>query len=126
MVRKILFLKFLICLIFLGVPFASPATDTEFFDCAMLEEYQVKEICHFEDPDEGAFFILNDGSIWLRTWWEGPVYTLSQEQTIHIISMTDQEIKEHQQGWYRHFQPFWIVLPREKSSCEIGIAFKIR
>lgn len=88
--------------------------------------FEVVKIHLFEDSDEGAFFTLDDGSEWLRTWWEGPVYYLDVGQTIAIIPMTDKEAIDHQRGWYKDYSPFWIILNPKEDRSTVGMAFKMR
>lgn len=84
-------------------------------------EMRTFEVHLFEDSDEGAFFTLDDGSEWLRIWWEGPVYYLDVGQTIAIIQMTDNEAIDH---WYQDYTPFWIILNPKENQSTVGIAFK--
>ncbi|PJD97838.1 MAG: hypothetical protein CK425_01530 [Parachlamydia sp.] len=90
-----------------------------------MRVYEVERIHSFEDPDEGAFFKLSDGSCWLRTWWEGPVYDLQEGQKVAIIPMTDEEAVSHQKSAFPQAQPFWIIPNPKEDISLVGIAFKL-
>jgi hypothetical protein len=86
-----------------------------------MKVYDVENVHYFEDSDVGAFFELNDGSKWFRTYWEGPVYNLEKGQKVAIIPMTPEEAVLHQTSFRAH--PHWIILNPKEDSSLVGIAF---
>lgn len=91
-------------------------------------ELQVIKVHDFENPEEGGFFTLSDGSQWLRTSWEQPVYFLDVGQTVTIIPMSDEEASHHKPAsWFRHYRPYWLTIhpePGEFRTAVVYIAFK--
>lgn len=71
------------------------------------------------DPDNGAWFWLDDGSAWMRTRESGPIYYLQEGQPICIISMTPEEQRHYRIRGDRNYVPYWIVLENNA----LGVAY---
>lgn len=86
-----------------------------------FETLEIVQVHQFNDPDEGAFFTLNDGSKWYRTWWAGPVYYPEIGQKVVIAPMSEEEA-ELIQSPLPGLTPYWIYQDAEPS---MAIAFLI-
>lgn len=84
-----------------------------------VQPFQTYDGCW--DLDSGAWFWLDDGSQWMRTYWSGPIYYLYPGQRVVFVPMTYEEHYLYQLWEYPHYVPYWIVL----DSQNVGIAYSV-
>jgi hypothetical protein len=87
--------------------------------------YTVADV-YLSDETDGewyAFFWMDDGSVWKRTWWNGPVYFLDVGQVVKIIPMTSEEMRVHS-TWGDNWRPYWITDPNQTADRWDRIIFK--